>query len=234
MKILVVEDDLHLLQTIRTLLEEEGYQVDPADCGEEGCYMAEQGDYDLLLLDRMLPGMDGLKIVRSVRAKQAATPILFLTARDTVEDMVQGLDSGADDYMTKPFEVRELLARVRALLRRRSPADRDGTIVYRGIVLNTRSKQARIGEIPVELTQKEFELFEYLLRNREQILTREQICARVWGLDSDVGLNVVDVYVYYLRKKLKAFDCDHIIQTIRNVGYMIKEQASCSTASETG
>ncbi|TDF94769.1 response regulator transcription factor [Paenibacillus piri] len=234
MKILVVEDDLHLLKTIKTLLEEEGHQVDPTDCGDEGCYMAEQGGYDLLVLDLMLPGMDGLKIVRSVRAKQVLTPILFLTARDSIEDMVKGLDTGADDYMTKPFEVPELLARVRALLRRRGPVDNEGGLAYHRIVLNTRSKEAVIGGEPMELTQKEFELLEYLLRNREQILTREQICMRVWGLDSDVGSNVVDVYIYYLRKKLKAFDYDHIIQTIRNVGYMLKEYAACSTKSESG
>lgn len=224
MKILVVEDDVHLLKTITTLLSEEGYQIDPAGCGEVGCYMAEQNIYDLLVLDRMLPGMDGLHIVRTIRAKQVLTPVLFLTARDSVEDMVKGLDSGADDYMTKPFEVPELLARVRALLRRRGGGiDNEAGLDYHRLALNVRTKEAAVGGSPVELSLKEFELLEYLLRNREQILTREQICMRVWGLDSDVGSNVVDVYIYYLRKKLKPFEYDHIIHTIRNVGYMLKE-----------
>ncbi|KRE82526.1 two-component system response regulator [Paenibacillus sp. Soil766] len=232
MKILVVEDELPLLQTIRTLLVEEGYQVDATGCGEEGFYLAEQGIYDLVVLDRMLPGMDGVKIVHSLRAKQIQTPILFLTARDSVEDMVKGLDSGADDYMTKPFGVPELLARVRALLRRRGGVENDDRLVYDQLVLQGRTKEAAIGGQPLELTLKEFELLEYLLRNRGQILTREQICLRVWGLDSDVGSNVVDVYVYYLRKKLKPFDYDPMIHTIRNVGYILKENAACSQRPE--
>ncbi|MGP0584901.1 response regulator transcription factor [Paenibacillus timonensis] len=236
MKILVVEDDADLLKTLKTLFEEEGYQVDPAGCGEEGCYMAEQDIYDLLVLDMLLPGMDGLEIVRRSRAKRVRTPILFLTARDSVEDMVKGLDTGADDYMTKPFEVPELLARVRALLRRHAPLDQEGGLTYQRLSLNTRTKEAAIGGDKLELTQKEFELLEYLLQNREQIVTKEQICSRVWGLDSDVGLNIVEVYIYYLRKKLKAFQYDHIIHTIRNVGYMLKENENslCSAAPVSG
>jgi two-component system response regulator CiaR len=232
MRILVVEDELPLLQTIQTLLQEEGYQVDPTGCGEEGCYLAEQGIYDLVVLDRMLPGMDGVKIVQTLRAKQVVTPILFLTARDSIEDMVKGLDSGADDYMTKPFGVPELLARVRALLRRRGGIENEDRLEYDQLVLTGRTKEAAIAGQPLDLTLKEFELFEYLLRNRGQILTREQICLRVWGLDSDVGSNVVDVYVFYLRKKLKPFDYDHMIHTIRNVGYILKETTSCSKRPE--
>jgi two-component system response regulator CiaR len=232
MRILVVEDELPLLQTIQTLLQEEGYQVDPTGCGEEGCYLAEQGIYDLVVLDRMLPGMDGVKIVQTLRAKQVVTPILFLTARDSIEDMVKGLDSGADDYMTKPFGVPELLARVRALLRRRGGIENEDRLEYDQLVLTGRTKEAAIAGQPLDLTLKEFELLEYLLRNRGQILTREQICLRVWGLDSDVGSNVVDVYVFYLRKKLKPFDYDHMIHTIRNVGYILKETTSCSKRPE--
>jgi two-component system response regulator CiaR len=234
MKILVVEDDVLLLKTIRALLEEEGYTVDGTGRGEEGCYLAVNGIYDLLVLDIMLPEMDGLKIIRHVRENQVVTPVLFLTAKDSVEDRVGGLDSGADDYMTKPFEVPELLARVRALLRRRGTVDQEAGLEYGRLSLSSRAKVASFGDQPMELSLKEFELLEYMVRNREQILTREQICLRVWGLDSDVGSNVVDVYVYYLRKKLKAFDYEHIIHTIRNVGYMLKENAACSTRPESG
>lgn len=223
MKILVVEDDIHLLKTIKVLLEEEGYQVDTADNGDEGCYIAEHGIHDLLVLDIMMPGMNGISIIQRLRSKGNSTPVLLLTAKDAIEDMVKGLDSGADDYMTKPFEVRELLARVRALLRRQVASGADGELIYHRLTVSVKNRDGYIDGEALGLTQKEYELLDFLLRNNEQILTREQICLRVWGVDSEAGLNVVDVYIFYLRKKLKAYQYDQVIQTVRSVGYMLKE-----------
>ncbi|KIL40148.1 response regulator [Gordoniibacillus kamchatkensis] len=217
MRILAVEDDVSLLKTIKNILLEEGYRVDVAETGDDGLYMAEQGIYDLLVLDIMLPGMDGLNIVRRFRSKGLGAAVLLLTAKDSVEDLVKGLDSGADDYLTKPFEVRELLARVRALLRRHGSAGAEGELRYKRLALSAKVRDAFIDGEPLGLTQKEYELFEFLMRNREQILTREQLCSRVWGLDSETGFNVVDVYIFYLRKKLRPFQYDHVIQTVRNV-----------------
>jgi two-component system response regulator CiaR len=224
MRILVVEDDLPLRKVITELFEEESYQVDGADSGDDGLFLAEQGIYDLLVLDIMLPGVSGLSIVKKLRIQSMVTPILFLTAKDSVEDRVQGLDVGADDYLVKPFAVSELLARVRALLRRQGAMGAEGEISYCGICIKPKLHDAFVAGKPMQLTIKEYELMEYLVINNEQILTREQIFDRIWGFDSDTANGIVDLYIHYLRKKLSLHNCDHLLHTIRGVGYRLKEK----------
>ncbi|MFD0673149.1 response regulator transcription factor [Cohnella sp. GCM10027633] len=225
MRILVVEDDRPLRDAIATVLREEGYQVDEADNGPDGLYIAKLRVHDLILLDVMLPGMDGLSVLEELRVKGIATPIMLLTARDTVEDRVLGLDAGADDYLVKPFATPELLARLRVLMRRQSRGAPDGELKYGNLAVKCHSMEGYANGDPLKLTVKEFELMEFLLLNREQILTKEQLLDRVWGIESDAGPGVVDVYVHYLRKKLAPSGCDSYINTIRGVGYMLKERA---------
>lgn len=222
MLILVVEDDRNLLHAISGVLQEEAYQVDCADSGDEGYLLAERGIYDLLVLDIMLPGLDGLSIIRKLRAKGVQTPALFLTAKDSVEARVKGLDAGADDYLVKPFAVAELLARTRALLRRNGKVGLERELSYGPIYLPASDYDGFVDKQPLKLTSKEYELLKYLVHNREQILTREQIFDRVWGIDSETNYGIVDLYVHYLRKKLSFHGCEGYIRTIRNVGYMLK------------
>jgi DNA-binding response OmpR family regulator len=225
MRVLIVEDDKSLLNAVATVFEEESYQVDRAENGDDGLGFAEQGIYDLVILDIMLPGLTGIEILKEMRKQSLTTPVLLLTARDSVEDRVKGLDAGADDYLTKPFAVQELLARARALLRRHGTVSLEGDIVYGPIALRLKSHDGYVDGQPLKLTTKEFKLLEYLMMNREQILTREQIFDRVWGFDVDSNTSVVDVYMHYLRKKLAAQNCDQLVQTIRGVGYMLKEKS---------
>lgn len=224
MKILVVEDDSILREAVVTLLSEEGYSVDEVAVGDEGFFMAEQGIYDLLVLDIMLPEMDGLTIVKKLRGQGLSVPILLLTARDTVDDRVIGLETGADDYLVKPFAIRELLARVKALIRRKSNLGFESQLSYGGLTLNNKTRDASYEDRPLGLTAKEYELLEFLLMNKEQILTKEQIFDRIWGFDSDTTLSIVDLYIHYLRKKLAVFNLDTMIQTVRGAGFMLKEK----------
>ncbi|USG66892.1 response regulator transcription factor [Brevibacillus ruminantium] len=223
MRILAVEDERALLEAICGVLQEEGYQVDRAERGDEGYLLAERGIYDLLVLDIMMPGMDGVALVKKLRAKGQMTPVLLLTAKDSVESRVEGLDAGADDYLVKPFAVEELLARTRALLRRNGKYTTDGELSYGPISLRTNEHDAYVDVHPLKLTSKEYDLLQYFLHNREQILTRDQIFDRIWGIDSEANYGIVDLYVHYLRKKLADYDCDHYIRTVRNVGYILKE-----------
>ncbi|GEC91906.1 MULTISPECIES: response regulator transcription factor [Brevibacillus] len=222
MLILAVEDEKALLQTIAGVLTDEGYQVDTAERGDDGLLLAERGIYDLLVLDIMMPGMDGLSLVRTLRAKGIITPVLFLTAKDSVESRVEGLDAGADDYLVKPFAAEELTARVRALLRRQGKQNTEGELAYGPLSLKINEYDGFVDDEPMKLTTKEYELLKYFLQNREQILTRQQIFDRVWGIDSEANYGVVDLYVHYLRKKLGAYE--GFIRTIRNVGYILKKE----------
>jgi two-component system, OmpR family, response regulator CiaR len=222
LKILVVEDDANLLEAVSAVLEDEGFEVDRADTGAEGLLLAEQGIYDVLILDIMLPGEDGISIIQKVRKKGIYTPALFLTAKDSIESRVRGLQAGADDYLVKPFAIDELLARIHALIRRSKGFESQGGLRYGPILIPPNEYEAYCEDKPLKLSSKEFELLSYLIQNKEQILRREQIFNRVWGFDSDANETAVDLYIHYLRKKLMAFDCGHLIHTVRGVGYMLK------------
>ena len=221
MKILVVEDDTLLREAIVSVLKGDGYSVEETDHGDEGLFLAQQEIYDLLVLDIMLPGMSGLEIVQGLREKSIQVPILFLTAKDSIEDRVAGLNIGADDYLVKPFAVAELLARVKALLRRKAGSSEE-LISYKNISLNHKLQEGYYEAVPMGLTGKEYELIEYLALNRERILTREQIFDRLWGYESESSYGIVDVYVHHLRKKMLHVGCDHFVRTVRGVGYMLK------------
>ncbi|EGO62145.1 response regulator transcription factor [Acetonema longum] len=226
MKILVVEDSEFLCDAMVTVLSAAGFDADQTDDGEEGFFLAEQAVYDLLVLDIMLPGISGIEILKQLRAKGNTVPILMVTAKDCIEDRVRGLNTGADDYMVKPFAVSEFLARVRALLRRKGGGTPQGLLSYKSLVLNPQVKQGYYQSQELWLTVREYELLEFLVLNREQILTKEQIFDRLWGIEAETGLGVVEVYIHFLRKKMSAFGCNKFIRTIRGVGYMLKEQMS--------
>lgn len=222
MKILVVEDDELLRSAITSVLLDEGYTVEDTGHGDEGLFLAEQEIYDLLVLDIMLPGMSGLDILKQLRMKTIPVPVLFLTARDSIQDRVTGLNIGADDYLVKPFAIAELLARIKALLRRKGGVLEE-LLAYKNISLNPKLQEAYYQSDPMELTGKEYELLEYFVVNCERILTREQIFDRLWGYDSESSYGIVDVYIHHIRKKMMTIGCEHFIQTVRGVGYMLKD-----------
>lgn len=221
LKILVVEDELALLDGIRKILTEENYQVDTAESGYDGLELARQNIYDAILLDIMLPEIDGFSIVKTLRENAIRTPILLLTAKDSVEDRVKGLDLGADDYLIKPFASPELLARLRVLLRGKGELVAND-LSYGPISVNENEHDGYFEGNKLNLTSKEYQLLEYFIRNKEQILLKEQIFNRIWGFSSDAGINIVDVYVHHLRKKLGVFQLDHYLKTIRGIGFMLK------------
>ena len=222
MRILVVEDEKKVASFIQRGLEGEGFQIDLAVDGEEGVAMAKITPYDLILMDVMLPKMDGLSAIRELRAAQVSTPVLCLTAKDTVEDIVAGLDSGSDDYLTKPFAFAELLARVRALVRR-GTQERGADITYADLRLDPVAHKVWRSGKEIELTAKEYALLEYFIRNPEKTLTRNMIAEHVWDYTFDSFTNIIDVYVNYLRKKVDKDFPVRLIHTVRGQGYVMRE-----------
>ncbi len=228
MRILLIEDEADLADALAYILKKNNYMVDVAYDGISGEEMAETCIYDLLVLDRMLPGKEGVAILKNLRGKGIRTPVLLLTARDSVEDRVEGLNSGADDYLVKPFAAEELLARIGALSRRAGEQYVEDKLRAGSLVLDPLRCEAYCDGDMIRLTLKESQLLEYLIRNRGQVVTKEQILAKVWGLDSEVDLNNVEIYVHFLRKKLKPRHCGVEIETVRGIGYCFKEKKSVS------
>jgi heavy metal response regulator len=222
MRVLVVEDEKKVASFIKRGLEEEKFTVDVAFDGEEGLFLAENNPYDIVLMDLMLPKKDGLEVIKELRAKEITTPVLCLTAKDSVEDIVSGLDSGSDDYLTKPFAFSELLARVKALLRR-SAKDRGAEIYFADLRLDPVSHKVWRSDQEIDLTAKEYALLEYFMRNPNQVLTRAMIAEHVWDYTFDSFTNIIDVYVNYLRKKVDRDFDKKLIHTVRGVGYVLKE-----------
>ena len=221
MYILVVEDERRLAQVVRRVLGEEGHTVDVAYDGEEGLAMAMDGSHDVIVLDILLPGMDGLEVCRSLRANRVDTPVLLLTALDAVEDRVRGLDAGADDYLPKPFAFQELLARLRALGRRRVEAREPDQLQTADLALDLRRRRAERAGKTIDLSPKEFALLEFLMRNEGRVVTRTQILDHVWGYDYSPDSNLVDVYVTYLRRKIDRGYDRNLIRTVRGAGYAL-------------
>ncbi|WP_338431123.1 response regulator transcription factor [Synechococcus elongatus] len=220
--ILLVEDDPKLLQFIEQELSLEGYQVTVANNGLDGLSLARSIQPDLLILDWMLPNLSGVDICLRLRSTGVQTPIILLTAKDEVSDRVAGLNSGADDYVTKPFSIEELLARVRARLRWANTGESD-RLEFEDVSLNRVTHEVYRGQQRLELTAKEFDLLEFLLRHARQVMTRDQILEQVWGYDFMGESNIIDVYVRALRLKLEAFNSKRILHTVRGVGYVIRD-----------
>ena len=221
MRILLVEDEKKVASFIKRGLEEEGYAVDVASEGEQGLEMALAQVHDLIVLDIRLPKMDGLHVLKELRQERVMTPVLLLTVRATIEEKVLGLDAGADDYLTKPFAFEELLARVRALLRRRAAAE-PTLLQVADLTLDPARRLVLRGGERIDLTAREFALLDYFMRNPGRVLTRTMIAEHVWDYDFDTMTNVIDVYVNYLRKKIDAGRAPRLLHTVRGVGYVLK------------
>lgn len=224
MRILLIEDDRKLAENLKSTLQHEGYSTRVMTNGPRGEEEAYVEDYDLIILDIMLPGKDGLSVLRDLRAQKVDTPVLLLTARNRLEDKVAGLDSGADDYLSKPFATAELMARVRALLRRNSQV-RQPLITLKGLTVDTLSHEVTVHGTPVSLTPKEYAILEFLLFNMNRVVSRLSIAEHVWDDNFDLMTNVVDVHIKNLRKKIEAPDGPPVIHTIRGIGYMIREKS---------
>ena len=222
MRILIAEDERDLNRLIVKVLEKEGYGVDACFDGKEALYYLENTEYDAAVLDIMMPGMDGLEVLRAARKKGLDLPIMFLTARDSIADRVTGLDTGADDYLIKPFDFDELLARIRSMTRKRS-SHTSSVLTVGDLTLDTGSHTARRGDRVIDLSAREYAFLEYLCMNPGIVLSREKIENHIWNYDYSGGTNVVDVYISYLRKKIDG-GCDKkLIRTVWGAGWMIKE-----------
>ena len=220
--ILLVEDEIKLARFIELELSSEGYRVSVANDGMAGLTLARESAPELMILDWMLPGLSGIEVCRRLRATGNKVPVILLTARDEVSDRVAGLDAGADDYLVKPFSIEELLARVRAHLRRTQEVDLD-VLQFEDLSLNRRTREVFRGKRAIELTAKEFDLLDYLLSHPRQVYTRDQILERVWGYDFGGDSNIIEVYVRYLRLKLEENNEKRLIHTVRSVGYVLRE-----------
>jgi two-component system response regulator MprA len=222
--VLIVDDDQKLLKMLRRTLVYEGFDVVTATDGREALVQVDAHRPDVVVLDWLMPGLDGIGVVERLRAAHDETMILMLTARDAIEDRVEGLESGADDYLVKPFAPAELLARVHALLRRSAAAEKEQPLSYADLTLDPTTRETRRGDRPFELTPTEFDLLHHLMRHPRQVLRREQILEEVWGYDFGGDDNVLEVYVGYLRKKTEQAGEPRLIQTVRGVGYVLREE----------
>jgi DNA-binding response OmpR family regulator len=222
MRILLVEDEQALASVLKRGLQEHGYAVDAAGDAEEALAFAESEPYDLIVLDVMLPDLDGFSVSRRLRAMRSSVPVLMLTARDSVEDRVAGLDSGADDYLVKPFDPRELLARVRALLRRER-VQRDPVLRVADIEVDTSSRQVRRGQQAIVLTMREYAILELFVRNTNRVLSRDEIAEHIWAFDFTAMSNIIDVYVGNLRRKLGDDAEPRLLRTVRGIGYLLRD-----------
>ena len=227
MRILIVEDEVRLAETLRQLLEDQRYQVDTVYDGADGVDYGLAGPYDLIILDVMLPKVDGFQVAERLRAAHISTPILMLTARDEVSDKISGLDCGADDYMTKPFDTGELMARVRALTRRQGEVLSD-VLTVGDLSLDCASRLLSAGERSVRLGFKEFEVLRLLMVNSSNVVTKETLISKIWGLDSEAEDNNVEVYISFLRKKLSYLNSQVAITTVRKVGYFLDTPQAAS------
>jgi len=225
MKILVVEDEADVVSVIRRTLDEAGYEVSVAMDGNSGYQLAKANDFDLLVLDIMMPGMNGLELCRRLRSEKVNAPILMLTALNSTENIVAGLDSGADDYLPKPFHFNELLARIRSLIRRNNTEAQPATKMLSAgeLTLDPDAKLVFYNKTSVNLTATEFRLLEYFLRNKSRVVSRQDLLESVWGIDFNMSTNVVDVYVNYLRKKLDKAGAERMIHTQVGMGYILKD-----------
>ena len=221
MRILVIEDEKKIADFVRRGLKEEGYAVDIAYDGEQGYFLAKTNDYDVILLDLMLPKIDGITLCKRLKEESVASPVIMLTAKDTVKDKVRGLDSGADDYLTKPFDFEELLARIRAILRKKDSGAAT-KLQVEDLTLDLVTHRVTRAGREIELTAKEYALLEYLMRNAGTVVTRTMISEHVWDIDFDSFTNVIDVYINYLRNKIDTGYKKKLIHTIRGRGYVLR------------